>query len=187
MFDHVNVKVAGFGGQGVMMFGQLLAYSAAYEELFGLWFPSYGPETRGGTANCSVIVSKKQINSPVFQSANHLIAFNLPSLQKFQSKMKEGGLILYNSSLIKDHVSSDKAICIGVPINDIATDLGTIQVSNMVMMGAYLELTTLFNETTIEKVLLKFLGERKAHMLEVNMDALRKGREYVLESGVTYA
>ncbi|MBU0997737.1 MAG: 2-oxoacid:acceptor oxidoreductase family protein [Firmicutes bacterium] len=187
MFDHVNIKVAGFGGQGVMMFGQLIAYSAAYEELFGLWFPSYGPETRGGTANCSVIVSKKQINSPVFQSANHLIAFNLPSLQKFHDKMKDGGLILYNSSLIKDQVTSDKAICIGIPINDIATDLGSIQVSNIVMMGAYLELTNLFVESTIEKVLIKYLGEKKAHMLDINMEALRKGREYVLEAGVTYA
>ncbi|MDD3478335.1 MAG: 2-oxoacid:acceptor oxidoreductase family protein, partial [Candidatus Izemoplasmatales bacterium] len=72
MNDQVNVKVAGFGGQGVMLFGQLLAYAATVEELNGLWFPSYGPETRGGTANCSVIVSKKPINSPVFQKSNHL-------------------------------------------------------------------------------------------------------------------
>ena len=187
MFSSVNVKVAGFGGQGVMMFGQLLAYCATYEELYGLWFPSYGPETRGGTANCSVIVSKKQINSPVFQKATHLVAFNLPSLEKFKEKMKDNGLILYNSSLIKDHVTSENAICIGVPINEIATDLGTTQVANVVMMGAYLELTNLFNEQTIEKVIAKFLGTRKAHMLDINMEALRRGKEYILESGVTYA
>lgn len=187
MFDQVNIKVAGFGGQGVMLFGQLLAYSAAAEELYGLWFPSYGPETRGGTANCSIIVSKKTINSPVFQKANHFIAFNLPSLNKFQEKMKNGGLILYNSSLIKEQVISDKAICIGIPINDISTDLGNIQVSNMVMMGAYLELTNLFNVATIEKILTKYLGEKKAHMLDINMEALQKGKEYVLDSGVTYA
>jgi 2-oxoglutarate ferredoxin oxidoreductase subunit gamma len=187
MFDTVNIKVAGFGGQGVMMFGQLLAYCATYEELFGLWFPSYGPETRGGTANCSVIISKKTINSPVFQKATHLIAFNLPSVEKFKDHMKDNGLILYNSSLIKEQITSENAICIGVPINDIATDLGTTQVANVVMMGAYLELTNLFNEATIEKIIAKFLGTKKAHMLDINIEALKKGREYILESGVTYA
>jgi len=187
MFDSVNVKVAGFGGQGIMMFGQLLAYAATYEELFGLWYPSYGPETRGGTANCSVIVSKKTINSPVFQKSSHLIAFNAPSLDKFKDKMKDNGLILYNSSLVKEHVTCSNAVCIGIPIVDLATELGTVQVANVVMLGAYLELTNLFNEQTIEKVLTKFLGTKKAHMLEVNIEALQKGREYVLESGVTYA
>ncbi len=187
MLDSVNIKVAGFGGQGVMLFGQLLAYSATIEDLNGLWFPSYGPETRGGTANCSVIVSKKSINSPVFQKANHLVAFNAPSLEKFQEKMKDGGLILYNSSLIKDHIHSDKAICIGVPINEIAQELGNIQVANVVMMGAYLELTNLFDEATLIKVLTKLLGTKKAHMLDINREALKKGRDFILESGVTYA
>jgi len=187
MFDTLNIKVAGFGGQGVMMFGQLLAYCATYEELSGLWFPSYGPETRGGTANCSVIISKKMINSPVFQKAHHLVAFNLPSLEKFKEKMKDGGLILYNSSLIKETVQIENVVCIGVPINDIAMDLGNIQVANMVMMGAYLELTKAFTKATFEKVLQKFLGEKKAHMLDLNMEAVEKGRQYVLSSGVTYA
>ena len=86
-----------------MMFGQILAYSATKDEINGLWFPSYGPETRGGTANCSVIVSKEKINSPVFKNADHLIAFNSPSLEKFRGHVAEGGLILYNSSLILDN------------------------------------------------------------------------------------
>jgi len=84
-----NIKVAGFGGQGVMMFGQILAYSATKDEINGLWFPSYGPETRGGTANCSVIVSDKQINSPVFKNADHLVAFNAPSLEKFKDHVSK--------------------------------------------------------------------------------------------------
>lgn len=187
MFDSVNIKVAGFGGQGVMLFGQLLAYSASFTDINGLWFPSYGPETRGGTANCSVIVSKKQINSPVFQKADHLVAFNLPSLDKFKMKMKDGGLVLYNSSLIKEEVHSDNAVCIGVPINEIAQELGNMQVANVVMMGAYLELTHLFEDHTVIKVLQKILGERKAHLLDVNKEALEKGRQFILESGVTYA
>lgn len=187
MNDAKNVKVAGFGGQGVMMFGQILAYSATNDDLFGLWFPSYGPETRGGTANCSVIVSKKQINSPVFQKADHVIAFNQPSLTKFKDKVKETGLILYNSSLIKDEVNADCARCVGVPINDIALELGSVQVANMVMMGAYLELTHLFSDQTIEKIIKKFLGERKAHMLDINKQAIQRGKQYVKDLGVTYA
>ncbi|MBU1145733.1 MAG: 2-oxoacid:acceptor oxidoreductase family protein [Firmicutes bacterium] len=187
MNDSTNIKVAGFGGQGVMMFGQILAYSATNDELYGLWFPSYGPETRGGTANCSVIISKKTINSPVFQKANHVIAFNAPSLEKFKDKIKENGLILYNSSLVKEHISSDQGVCIGVPINDIAAELGSMQVANMVMMGAYLELTNLFSDQTIQKILHKFLGEKKAHMVDINMEAIQRGKDYIKDSGVTYA
>ena len=182
-----NIKVAGFGGQGVMMFGQILAYSATKDEINGLWFPSYGPETRGGTANCSVIVSDKQINSPVFKNADHLVAFNLPSLEKFKDHIVKDGLILYNSSLIDGEVKSDQAMVIGVPINEIATSLGNDKVANMVMMGAYLELTHLFGDETIEAIIKKFLGERKANLLDVNKKAIEEGRAYIKKSGVKYA
>ncbi|XFA99167.1 2-oxoacid:acceptor oxidoreductase family protein [Candidatus Izemoplasma sp. B36] len=182
-----NVKVAGFGGQGVMMFGQILAYSATKDELFGLWFPSYGPETRGGTANCSVIVSDKQIYSPVFRNADHLVAFNAPSLEKFRKNLAENGLILYNSSLIKDKVEECKTLCIGVPVNDIANELGNAKVANMVMMGAYLELTKLFTDETIHAIIKKILGERKAHLLDLNIKALEAGKAFVKELGATYA
>ncbi|MCF7923594.1 MAG: 2-oxoacid:acceptor oxidoreductase family protein [Candidatus Izimaplasma sp.] len=182
-----NVKVAGFGGQGVMMFGQVLAYSATKDDLFGLWFPSYGPETRGGTANCAVIVSDKQINSPVFKDADHLVAFNLPSLEKFRSNVVENGLILYNGSLIKDEVKEEGKLCIGVPVNDIANELGNVKVANMVMMGAYLGLTNLFSDETIEAVIKKFLGQKKADLLDINMEAIQKGKDYIKDLGVNYA
>ncbi len=182
-----NIKVAGFGGQGVMMFGQVLAYSATKDELFGLWFPSYGPETRGGTANCSVIVSEKQINSPVFKNADHLIAFNLPSLEKFRGHVAEGGMILYNSSLIDEKVQECDHLCLGIPINDIAIHLGNAKVANMVMLGAYLELTHLFKDDTIHAIIKKLLGERKANLLDVNIQAIKAGRDYIKEQGVTYA
>ena len=183
-----NVKVAGFGGQGVMMFGQILAYSATKDELFGLWFPSYGPETRGGTANCSVIVSDKQINSPVFKNADHLVAFNAPSLDKFKTKVVENGLILYNSSIInKEDVTNCKQLCLGVPINDIAIELGNAKVANMVMMGAYLELTKLFSDETIYAIIKKILGEKKASLYDINIKALEAGKNFVRKEGVTYA
>ncbi|MBN2540655.1 MAG: 2-oxoacid:acceptor oxidoreductase family protein [Bacilli bacterium] len=187
MRDAVNVKVAGFGGQGVMMFGQILAYSATKDGINGLWFPSYGPETRGGTANCSVIVSEQVINSPVFKNANHLIIFNLPSLDKFRSNVSEGGLILYNSSLIAEDVKEESHLCIGVPINDIAIKLGNAKVANMVMMGAYLELTHLFSDETILAIVKKILGEKKADLVEVNYQAIEAGKQFVKDLGVVYA
>ncbi len=181
-----RIRVAGFGGQGVMMFGQMLAYSATHDELNTLWFPSYGPETRGGTANCSVIVSNQTINSPVFKAADHLVVFNMPSLTKFQEQIEQGGLILYNASLIKTAVKSDKALVVGIPINDIAHDLGSLQVANMVMLGAYLELTGLFTDATITEIIKKFMGERKAHMVEINIQAIAAGRKQIRDIGVTY-
>ena len=187
MRDATNIRVAGFGGQGVMMFGQILAYSATIDEENALWFPSYGPETRGGTANCTVIVSKETIASPVFQNADHLVAFNLPSLNKFQEKIANQGLILYNSSLIKEEQKKDSALVVGVPINEIAAKLGNEKVINMVMLGAYLELTHLFNQHTVESALKKFLGNRKSHMLDVNLDAIEQGRSYIRGLGITYA
>jgi 2-oxoglutarate ferredoxin oxidoreductase subunit gamma len=187
MSETTNVKVAGFGGQGVMMVGQLLAYAATDLDLYALWYPSYGPETRGGTANCSVIVSKKQINSPVFQKATHLIAFNQPSLDKFHDKVKNGGLILYNASLIEEPKHIDAIRYCGVPANDIALELGNIQIANMVMMGAYLALTDLFPSQLIEKMLAKLLGERKAHLMDINREAMARGYEFAKNYGGVHA
>ncbi|MBI9010041.1 MAG: 2-oxoacid:acceptor oxidoreductase family protein [Tenericutes bacterium] len=182
-----NIKVAGFGGQGVMMFGQILAYSATKDELFGLWFPSYGPETRGGTANCSVIVSNEEINSPIFKNSDHLVAFNGPSLEKFKKNVSPKGLILYNSSIITEAPKGCDQTCLGVPINDIAIELGNAKVANMVMMGAYLELTKMFSDETILAVVKKILGEKKAHLLELNEKALEAGKAFVRNASISYA
>lgn len=187
MSEATNIRIAGFGGQGVMMAGQLLAYAATAEELFGLWSPSYGPETRGGTANCAVIVSRKPIHSPVFQKANHLIAFNGPSLDKFHDRVKAGGLILYNSSLIPSCAAQPDIEAIGIPINEMAIELGNIQVANMIMLGAYLEKSHLFGDATIHKVLQYFLGEKKAHFLEINVKAIEAGRRFIQERNATHA
>ena len=181
MSKTTNIRVAGFGGQGVMMFGQMLAYSATIAEQNALWFPSYGPETRGGTANCSVIISDEQIGSPVFQKAHHLVAFNGPSLDKFHTKLVSDGLILYNASLIKDVNQTNKVKKIGIPINELATKLNNEKVANMVMLGVYLELTHLFTEEVVDQALTKFLGERKAHLLKINQQAIELGRQFILE------
>lgn len=179
MNDAVNIRIAGFGGQGVMMTGQMLAYAATNEELNGLWSPSYGPETRGGTANCAVIVSKKPIHSPVFQKSHHLLAFNYPSLIKFLDRVLPGGFILYNSSLIQEQPLVEGVEVIGIPINDLAIELGNPQVLNMVMLGAYLEKTHLFDDDAILKVLKYMLGDRKAHLVDINVKAIEAGRTFI--------
>lgn len=176
-----RITVAGFGGQGVMMIGQMLAYSGNDENYNSLWFPSYGPETRGGTANCAVIISNSNINSPVFSKADTLIALNGPSLDKFKTKVKKGGIIIYNSSLISNKPEVEDVLIYAVPINDIAIKIGNPKVANMVILGAYLEITNLFTDKTIEKILVKFLGEEKAHLLDINKEALKLGRKYIKE------
>jgi 2-oxoglutarate ferredoxin oxidoreductase subunit gamma len=179
----IRITLAGFGGQGIMMMGQMLAYAGNDENLNSLWFPSYGPETRGGTANCAVIISPVTINSPVYSKADSLIIMNKPSMQKFSEKIVEGGNLLYNSSLI-DGVKPIKNVNMyGIPVNDIAADLGNPKVANMVMLGAFLQLTKLFSEETILKILKKFLGETKISLLEINIKALEAGRKYIMELG----
>lgn len=177
--SNYQIRVGGFGGQGVMLFGQMLAYAATYSDMNALWLPSYGPETRGGTANCGVILSHEPIASPIFKNPSHLVAFNGSSLNKFNEFMKEGTYILYNSSNIDPSSVFTKAKAIGVPINDIANELGMGQVANMVMIGAFLELTGLFNDEVIEKVLRKILGEKKAKFIPINLEAINRGKAEV--------
>ncbi len=174
-----HIRVAGFGGQGVMMFGQVLAYAATINDQNALWFPSYGPETRGGTANCQVIISNEKINSPIFNKASHLIVFNHPSLVKFIDKVEDDGLIIYNSSIITEKVSSDKALVYPVEANEIALKLGNVQVANMVMMGAYLKLTNIFDEDIIHQAMIKFLGNKKEKMIEINIKAIEAGMNLI--------
>ena len=136
-----KVIIAGFGGQGVMLMGQLLSYTATAKELNTLWFPSYGPETRGGTANCSVTISETNVNSPVISTPDSIIIMNKPSLDKFQPKLRSGGHLFLNTSLVKDVVVREDVIVHSIDANDIAISLGNLMVANMVMLGAYLNHT----------------------------------------------
>ncbi|MDD4000697.1 MAG: 2-oxoacid:acceptor oxidoreductase family protein [Bacilli bacterium] len=174
-----RIIIAGFGGQGVMMLGQLLAYAANEKGYHCLWHPAYGPETRGGTANCSVIISPKPINSPVFSKADTLIAMNRPSLDKFISKLSEDGILIYNSSLIELEESEQYY---PVLANDLARELSNPKVANMIILGAYLSLKPLFTLPEIHSVLKEFLGESKANLLEIDIKAINLG--YRLFEGV---
>jgi 2-oxoglutarate ferredoxin oxidoreductase subunit gamma len=171
-----KVIIAGFGGQGVMLMGQLLSYAATAKELNTLWFPSYGPETRGGTANCSVTISESLVNSPVISTPDSIIIMNKPSLEKFQPKLKKGGNLFLNTTLVKDVKVRDDINVYEINANTIAKDLGNDKVANMVVLGAYLAVTNIFTEDEVLEILKqKFTGD-KAKLIEINKAALEAGR-----------
>ena len=174
-----RVIVAGFGGQGVMSMGQLLTYSGMIENKNVSWLPSYGPEMRGGTANCNVIVSDGLIGSPIVTEATTTIAMNRPSLDKFEKDTISGGKLLINSSLIDKKATRDDVEVYYIPCNDIALELGNTKVANMVMLGAYLELTKAVKFDSIIEAFKKVFGESKAHLIPLNQNALEKGAEAI--------
>lgn len=164
--------IAGFGGQGVLMIGQLIAYAAMYEGKEVTWLPSYGPEMRGGTANCSVIVSDKKISSPIIVEADVVAALNLPSLVKFESILKSGGHLFINTSLIKNLPQRDDLEVWQVDANELAAGLGDDKVSNMVILGAILNKTGMVKQKSIEKAMEKLFTGKKAKLLPLNKEAL---------------
>jgi 2-oxoglutarate ferredoxin oxidoreductase subunit gamma len=167
---------AGFGGQGVMLMGQLVAYSGMYEGKNVSWVPSYGPEMRGGTANCSVVVSADSIGSPVFTEPSVLVAMNRPSLEKFEAMLKPGGLLFYNSSLIDVKPKRTDITAVAIPANDLAAELGNLKVANMVVLGAVIKKTGIVNVDTAMHVLTeKVLTGKKEKLIPVNRAALDKG------------
>lgn len=133
--------IAGFGGQGVLLLGQMLAYAGMLEGKQVSWMPSYGPEMRGGTANCTVVISDEEIGSPVVSQPSCVIALNLPSLDKFEPMVKPGGLLLINSSLVDREPRRDDIKAVALPATEIASELGNIRVTNMVALGALVQLT----------------------------------------------
>ncbi|NLO86417.1 MAG: 2-oxoacid:ferredoxin oxidoreductase subunit gamma [Clostridiales bacterium] len=171
--------IAGFGGQGVLLIGQLIAKAAMRQGSEVSWMPSYGPEMRGGEANCAVVVSDEAIGSPLVSEPPVLVAMNKPSLDKFMPKMAVGGTLLYNSSLISDPELRDDVKVIAVPCNEIADRLKNNRVSNMVMLGAIQAATDMTTDENLEGTLREWLGESKAAMLAINMQAIAEGRKLV--------
>ncbi|MEA3453758.1 MAG: 2-oxoacid:acceptor oxidoreductase family protein [Candidatus Caldatribacteriota bacterium] len=176
-----KVIIAGFGGQGVMLMGRLLAYAGMLEGKNVAWMPSYGPEMRGGTANCTVIISSEEIASPVVPDPMSIIAMNKPSLDKFEPTVQKDGLILVNSSLIEQKVNRDDVSVVKVPANDIANELGNTRVANMVALGAYIKKSGVLKMETIFKALEKALTGPKQKLLDINKKALKQGVELVKE------
>lgn len=169
--------IAGFGGQGVMFMGQLLAYSGMNEDKEVSWFPSYGPEMRGGTANCNVIISDNPIGSPMVTSPNSIIAMNRPSLDKFENKLEKDGMLFINSSLIDRKVERDDIEVIYIAASEIADKIGISKVANMIMVGAYIQKTGVVSFEIVEKLLSKVLTGSKAKFIPYNVEAMKKGAE----------
>jgi len=173
-----EIILAGFGGQGIMLMGKLISYAGMKEDKEVSWMPSYGPEMRGGTANCTVIVSDKKIPSPMSSNPDTIIVMNLPSLDKFLPEVKSGGTVLLNSSLIEKDVTRDDVKVIKVPANKIANELGNAKVANMVMLGSYLAEKEIVKPETVKKSLESVLSGRNQKLIDMNIEALERGKEY---------
>ncbi len=169
-----EVIISGFGGQGVVKAGVLLATAAMTEDKHCTHFPSYGAEMRGGTANCSVIVSTEEIASPIINEPDTVIAMNEPSLDKFEPRLKKGGVLIYNSSLISKKPARTDIDIVPVPANEIAEQLGTTKCANMVVIGTYVAKTCAVSLESIKSSLpTVFPGKEK--FLAINKSALDKG------------
>jgi 2-oxoglutarate ferredoxin oxidoreductase subunit gamma len=174
-----EIMIAGFGGQGVLFCGQLLAYAAMDEGKQVTWIPSYGPEMRGGTANCTVIISDEEIGSPLVQFTSAVIAMNLPSLEKYEHELKPGGVLVINQSMIAREPLRKDVLVVKVPGNEIAEELGDRRMTNMVLLGALLANLPVLPLEAVEKSLQAHLPVRHHHLLDLNFQCLRKGAEFV--------
>jgi 2-oxoglutarate ferredoxin oxidoreductase subunit gamma len=172
---------AGFGGQGVLSLGMTLAYAGMIENREISWMPSYGPEMRGGTANCIVILSDRKISSPILSTFDTAIVLNQPSMDKFAPRVKPGGLLLYESgNIFKPSTRTDIEI-IGIPATTEALLMKNAKIMNMIMLGAYLQLRPVVNNDSIIEALSKVLPEKYHHLLPANRQALEKGEALVKE------
>jgi 2-oxoglutarate ferredoxin oxidoreductase subunit gamma len=172
-----DVVMAGFGGQGLMFIGKLLAYSAMKEGRHVTWIPSYGPEMRGGTANCTVVVSSEEIGSPVTSHPRTVVVMNNPSLEAFESKLQSNGLLLLSSSLVNRPTTRKDIKVVAVPASELAASAGTERTANMVMLGAYVALTGAVAEESIIAGLKELFG-KKIDLFEANMRAFKQGRKF---------
>lgn len=173
-----EVIIAGFGGQGVLFAGQLLSYAALDEGKEVTWIPSYGPEMRGGTANCTVVVADEEIGSPMVRNPMAVIAMNEPSLDKYEPLVKPGGVLVLNSSMSNRPAKRTDITVVNLPANELAEELGDKRMMNMVMLGALLAHLPVLPVEAIEKALKEHLPERHHKLLPQNYKALRKGAEY---------
>ena len=172
----IGVIFAGFGGQGILLSGKVLARAGMDRGLEVTWLPSYGPEMRGGTANCTVVLSDKPIGSPIVDAPQALVAMNLPSLDRFEPRVGAGGIIVYNSSLIHRDLARDDVTGIPVPVNDIARELGSPRVINMVALGALLRAQAVVPlQAAVEAMSHELQARGREKLVDVNRKALERG------------
>jgi 2-oxoglutarate ferredoxin oxidoreductase subunit gamma len=181
---YYDVIIAGFGGQGVMVIGNLLAYAAMKEGKYVTYLPTYGVEMRGGTANCTVVMSSHDIGSPVVGRPHAAIVMNLPSLIKYEPQVLPKGLLAINTSLIDLKEASRRDIeLLPIPVNEIAIENGNPKLANMVALGAFNERTKLVQMTSLFESLEKVLDERYHHLIPSNIKAIQVGAEFAQKLG----
>ena len=167
---------AGFGGQGVLLAGQVVSYAGMDEGKHVSWLPSYGPEMRGGTASCSVVVSDEEVASPAVMRPDVAVVMNRPSMEKFESRVKPGGTLIMNTDLIEIEPQRTDIRVVRIPANVLAEKAGTIRAANMVALGACNACVPVVEDTSIIEALAKIMGEKKKHLIPMNEHALQLGR-----------
>jgi 2-oxoglutarate ferredoxin oxidoreductase subunit gamma len=175
---HEEIIISGFGGQGVLFAGQLLAYAGVEEGKHVTWIPSYGPEMRGGTAHCTVVISDEEIGSPLVSHPTAAVVLNPPSMARYAPMVKPGGLLVVDSSLVAERSGRDDILEIALPAKGIAEELGFPQIANVVAVGSLVAATGILGLTTLDRVLEEHTGERHRAKLEANRQALRRGFEH---------
>ena len=180
-----EIIIAGFGGQGVLSMGKILAYSGIMQEQEVSWMPSYGPEMRGGTANVTVILSDDRVSSPVLQNYDTAILLNQQSLDKFESMTKPGGLMIYDPNGISRHPERDDIRLFQVEATEEAARMKSPITFNMVVLGAYIKVNPVVNFDNVMKGLHKSLPQRHHHLIPINEKAILRGMEIVKEAKLT--
>ena len=173
-----QILIAGFGGQGVLFAGKFLAYKGMSQDKQVSWLPSYGPEMRGGTANCSVILSDTPVGSPIITNPDVLVAMNLPSLQKFEGTVAPGGVIIVDSTLIEAKVERTDVKVIYVPATQMAKDAGFATLANMILTGKVLQASGCADFAGNKETLESFIPAKKANLIDINCKALQLGYDF---------
>lgn len=178
-----SIIISGFGGQGALFAGQILAYGAMEAGLEVTWIPSYGPEMRGGTAHCTVVLADEPVGSPLVRNPDHVIAMSLPAADKYEMLVKPGGYLVVDSTLITRGTKRSDIKLIVLPATTIATQLGDVRLVNMVMLGALMAATGLMPVAVLENALRAHLPAHNRHLLDANIAALQQGAEMITRLG----
>ena len=179
--EETSIIISGFGGQGTLFAGQVLAYASMDDGLEVTWIPSYGPEMRGGTAHCTVIVSDEPIGSPLVRRPDVVLAMNLPSVDKYEFLIKDGGVMVANSSLVNREITREGIKSLLIPANTIAEELGMTRLGNMIMMGAMLAMKPILPLDTVKQALGEHIPERHKKTLPLNYEAMDTGYQYAVD------
>lgn len=175
----LNLVIAGFGGQGVLLAGKLIAEAGLHEGREVSWIPSYGPEMRGGTANCTVIISDSEIGSPVVENPDILVIMNRPSMDKFLPSLKKDGVCIYNKSLIEGFKPRSDVKMVAVPASDLAVQMGSTKLLNMVLVGSFMANSKAFTDKSLAYALKKSISAKHQDLIPLNEKAISEGAKFV--------